>query len=139
MNVLFDLVRGYEAASLGPRDINGDVLGGNRRFIANLETLFPMPGIKDKSVRLSTFVDAGYVWGVEQKLSFSDLRASVGRQTRGGASAPVMIALSTHPPRTPARSPGAAPATPPTITAAKPTVSETREPQTSRDSTSRPR
>ncbi len=71
-------VRGYEAASLGPRDINGDVLGGNRRAIGNLEMLFPMPGIKDKSVRLSTFVDTGWVWGAGQKVSASDLRASVG-------------------------------------------------------------
>jgi outer membrane protein insertion porin family len=71
-------VRGYEAASLGPRDINGDVLGGNRRVIGNFEMLFPMPGIKDRSVRLSTYVDTGYVWGPEQKPSTSDLRASVG-------------------------------------------------------------
>ena len=71
-------VRGFEAASLGPRDLNGDVLGGNRRAIANLELLFPMPGIKDKSVRLSTFVDTGYVWGTDDKISASDLRASAG-------------------------------------------------------------
>lgn len=71
-------VRGFEAASLGPLDANGDVLGGNRRAVANLEVLFPMPGIKDRSVRLSTFVDAGYVWGRDDKLSASDLRASAG-------------------------------------------------------------
>ncbi len=71
-------VRGFEAASLGPRDLNGDVLGGNRRAVANLEFLFPMPGIKDKSVRLSAFVDAGNVWGSDQKVSFGDLRAATG-------------------------------------------------------------
>ena len=71
-------VRGFEAASLGPVDLNGDVLGGNRRVIGNLELLFPMPGIKDKSVRLSGFVDAGNVWGAEQEVSGSDLRASAG-------------------------------------------------------------
>jgi outer membrane protein insertion porin family len=71
-------VRGFQAASLGPKDLNGDVLGGNRRFIGNAEFLFPMPGIKDKSVRLSTFVDTGWVWGAEQKVSASDLRASTG-------------------------------------------------------------
>ena len=72
------MVRGFEAASLGPVDLNGDVLGGNRRVIGNLELLFPMPGIKDKSVRLSGFVDAGNVWGAEQEVSGSDLRASAG-------------------------------------------------------------
>jgi outer membrane protein insertion porin family len=71
-------VRGFETASLGPRDINGDALGGNRRVIGNLEVLFPMPGIKDKSVRLSTFIDTGYVWGALQNPSVSDLRASTG-------------------------------------------------------------
>jgi outer membrane protein insertion porin family len=71
-------VRGFQAASLGPRDLNGDTLGGNRRVIGNIELLFPMPGIKDKSVRLSTFVDAGNVWGPNQKLSLSDVRVSTG-------------------------------------------------------------
>ncbi len=71
-------VRGFETASLGPIDANGDLLGGNRRLVTNLEFLFPMPGIKDKSVRLSTFIDAGYVWGPGQKLSFSDMRAATG-------------------------------------------------------------
>jgi len=71
-------VRGFETASLGPRDINGDALGGNRRVVGNLEVLFPMPGIKDKSVRLSTFVDAGYVWGALQNPSVDDIRASTG-------------------------------------------------------------
>ncbi len=71
-------VRGFEAASLGPVDLNGDVLGGNRRVIGNLEVLFPMPGIKDKSVRLSTFVDAGNVWGAAQDVSGSDIRAAAG-------------------------------------------------------------
>lgn len=71
-------VRGYEAASLGPRDRNGDVLGGNRRVVGNLEFLFPMPGLKDKSVRLSTFVDAGYVWGKDDKIQAADIRAATG-------------------------------------------------------------
>jgi outer membrane protein insertion porin family len=71
-------VRGFQSASLGPRDINGDALGGNRRAVGNLELLFPMPGLKDKSVRLSGFVDTGWVWGPEQKVSGSDLRATAG-------------------------------------------------------------
>ncbi|HEX4943992.1 MAG TPA: outer membrane protein assembly factor BamA [Usitatibacteraceae bacterium] len=71
-------VRGFEAASLGPRDLNGDVLGGNRRLIGNLELLFPMPGIKDKSVRLSTFLDAGSVWGSDEKIVGADIRLSTG-------------------------------------------------------------
>jgi outer membrane protein insertion porin family len=71
-------VRGFEAASLGPRDLNGDALGGDRRFIANFEVLFPMPGNKEKNVRLSAFLDAGQVWGPLQKVDWADLRAAAG-------------------------------------------------------------
>jgi outer membrane protein insertion porin family len=71
-------VRTFETASLGPKDLNGDVLGGNRRFIANFEALFPMPGYKEKNVRLALFTDIGNVWGPEQKVTFSSMRASAG-------------------------------------------------------------
>jgi len=41
--------------------------------------LFPLPGAgKDRSVRLSTFIDAGQVYGADQKLSASELRYSAG-------------------------------------------------------------
>ncbi len=71
-------VRGFETASLGPRDLNGDILGGDRRFVGNIELLFPMPGYKDKNLRLGTFLDFGNVWGPGDKISASDVRASVG-------------------------------------------------------------
>jgi outer membrane protein insertion porin family len=71
-------VRAFETATLGPRDTNGDVLGGNRRFVATLEALFPMPGYKEKNLRLGTFVDVGNVWGPEERIRGVDLRASAG-------------------------------------------------------------
>jgi outer membrane protein insertion porin family len=71
-------VRGFETASLGPRDLNNDILGGDRRFIANIEALFPMPGYKEKNVRLGVFMDMGNVWGPGQKVQFGDLRAAAG-------------------------------------------------------------
>ncbi|APV52113.1 outer membrane protein assembly factor BamA [Betaproteobacteria bacterium GR16-43] len=71
-------VRGFETASLGPRDLNGDVLGGNRRLVGNMELLFPMPGNKEKNVRLGVFMDVGNVWGEFQKVTFDSLRASAG-------------------------------------------------------------
>ncbi|NJD25499.1 MAG: outer membrane protein assembly factor BamA [Betaproteobacteria bacterium] len=84
-------VRGYKAGSLGPRDpLNPDArLGGNRRFVANAELLWGVPGM-DKSLRLGWFVDAGWVWGNEvdpvtgqilntyQPVDFGDLRYSTG-------------------------------------------------------------
>ena len=71
-------MRGFETASLGPRDINDDILGGDRRFVLNFEALFPMPGNKEKNVRLATFMDVGNVWGPGEKIKIEDLRASVG-------------------------------------------------------------
>jgi len=74
-----DSVRGYETSSLGPKNSNGDALGGNKNLVFNAEALFPMPGVKqDKSIRLSTFVDGGQVFGKDEKISFSDLRYSAG-------------------------------------------------------------
>ncbi len=73
-------VRGYDSYSLGPRDANGYALGGDRRVIGNAELLFPMPGFeKEKSVRLSLFVDGGAVYGEEtQSLASMGLRYSTG-------------------------------------------------------------
>ncbi len=53
-------LRGYSAASIGPQDSAGNAIGGSRQLIAGTEVLFPFPGLeKDKSVRLSVFLDAG--------------------------------------------------------------------------------
>lgn len=55
-------VRGYEAGTIGPKDLNGDALGGNERYVANVELLFPVPGLKgDKSTRMGVFFDAGAI------------------------------------------------------------------------------
>lgn len=58
-------VRGYAWGSIGPKDpVDQVALGGTRLATANVEYLFPLPGMADnKSVRMSVFVDAGDVWG----------------------------------------------------------------------------
>lgn len=76
-------VRGYYTSSLGPKDIDSkygtQYLGGTRRIVGTAELLFPMPGSgTDKTVRLGTFIDAGQVWGADEKLKLSDLRYSAG-------------------------------------------------------------
>ena len=72
-------VRGYAPYSLGPQDLAGNALGGNRKLIASAEFLFPVPGAgQDKSLRLAAFVDAGQVWGEFQKAALGDLRYSAG-------------------------------------------------------------
>jgi len=74
-------VRGYDSYSLGPRDSLNAILGGNKRLVGNAEVLFPMPGTAtgtDKSMRLSVFLDAGQVYGADEKMRLSDLRYSTG-------------------------------------------------------------
>jgi len=71
-------VRGFETATLGPRDTNDDILGGDRRIVGNFEVLFPMPGYKEKNVRLALFADVGNVWGPGEKMAAGDLRVGAG-------------------------------------------------------------
>lgn len=78
-------VRGFKNGTLGPKDINGDALGGNERIVGNAELFFPLPGVKDdQSLRMSVFVDTGASFGPfdvnnqYQSFSFGDLRYSAG-------------------------------------------------------------
>lgn len=72
-------VRAYEANTLGPRDSKGSPIGGDRKLTGTIELILPLPFIKDsKAFRITTFVDAGNVFGPGQDFAFEDLRASVG-------------------------------------------------------------
>lgn len=72
-------VRGYKTSSLGLKDIDGNAYGGTKRVVGNVELLFPFPGMKnDRALRMSVFVDAGQVFGQDQKVSASELRYSSG-------------------------------------------------------------
>jgi outer membrane protein insertion porin family len=70
-------VRGFEAASLGPRDADGFPRGGQSKLVGSAEFLFPLPGAgNDQQVRLFTFFDFGNVWA--DTIDVSDLRYSAG-------------------------------------------------------------
>ena len=72
-------VRGFQQASLGPHDAQGNALGGAKLLVGDIEYQFPFPGSgADKSLRMSTFLDSGYVWGETQPVHLADLRAAVG-------------------------------------------------------------
>jgi len=71
-------VRGYQQNSLGPRDINDQVLGGRKRVVGNAELMMPVPGIKDKSARLGVFIDAGAIYDSGERLGSTGMRYSTG-------------------------------------------------------------
>jgi outer membrane protein insertion porin family len=72
-------VRGFRTASLGPRDIDGSFLGGNRKINVSTELLFPVPGSGlDRSMRFGAFVDGGQIYGSNDKFDLSQMRASAG-------------------------------------------------------------
>jgi len=72
-------VRGFEQSSLGPVDIEGAYIGGNKRLNLNAELYVPFPGAgNDRTLRLFGYMDAGNVWGEAENLRLSELRASVG-------------------------------------------------------------
>jgi outer membrane protein insertion porin family len=72
-------VRGYDSNSLGPRDSTDSVLGGPRRAIVGAEVFAPFPGMgKERSVRLSGFVDGGAIYGPGDLPGSAGMRYSVG-------------------------------------------------------------
>jgi outer membrane protein insertion porin family len=70
-------VRGYQTASLGPRDVYGNSLGGRLKLVFNGEVFYPL--LKgEKSVRASVFVDAGEIWANGSQPHFESFRYSTG-------------------------------------------------------------
>jgi outer membrane protein insertion porin family len=72
-------VRVFEQGSLGIVDVTNNYIGGNRRLNVNGELYVPVPGGgNDKTLRLFGFVDAGNVWGENEKITTDSIRASTG-------------------------------------------------------------
>ena len=72
-------VRGFDQGSLGPVDVIGAYIGGNRRLNAQTQLYLPIPGTgNDRTLRWFGFVDVGNVWGENEKLTAQSLRASSG-------------------------------------------------------------
>jgi outer membrane protein insertion porin family len=72
-------VRGFEPGSLGPRDIQGNAVGGPKKITLNAEVITPFPGAgNDRTLRMFGFVDAGNVFGETEKYDLGELRSSVG-------------------------------------------------------------
>lgn len=72
-------VRGYRSNSLGPRDEFDNPLGGNLRIVGGTALQFPVPFADLDSMRLSWFVDGGYVYRTKvQDVSLNAMRYSSG-------------------------------------------------------------
>ncbi len=76
-------VRGYENGTIGPRGIdpatgNDFSVGGTRSVVGNAEVFFPVPFLKSKQFRLSTFFDVGKAFGEDEAFETGELRYSTG-------------------------------------------------------------
>ena len=73
-------VRGFQQSTLGPTDSSNSLfLGGSKKIVMNAELLAPFPGAgNDRTLRLFVFTDAGRAFGENEKITLSELRASVG-------------------------------------------------------------
>ncbi|WP_341892892.1 outer membrane protein assembly factor BamA [Variovorax sp. YR752] len=72
-------VRAFDQGSLGPPDVTGAYIGGNRRLNLNSELYVPVPGAgNDRTLRLFGYVDVGNVWGESERITADSLRASAG-------------------------------------------------------------
>lgn len=73
-------VRGYRANTIGPKEADGDPLGGDSRLIANAELYLPTDWLYDpQRLRVAAFVDAGNVYE-KHRVSVSDIRVGYGLQ-----------------------------------------------------------
>lgn len=73
-------VRGFASRSIGPRDSEGDALGGNAMYAGSVEFLFPPPfEVASDTVRVAAFFDFGSVVDTSKDLFDSnELRYSTG-------------------------------------------------------------
>ncbi|PIE34224.1 outer membrane protein assembly factor BamA [candidate division KSB3 bacterium] len=73
-----DTIRGYEERSVGPKDENGEEIGGNTLALMSGEFIIPV----QKQLRLVAFFDMGDVYGADENIDISTFRKSVGLGVR---------------------------------------------------------
>lgn len=71
-------VRGVPYLSIGPRDSDGNAIGGDKSLLFNLEYYIQIAG----PLKAVLFADAGNVWRKGEPYSLFDMRTSVGLEGR---------------------------------------------------------
>jgi len=71
-------IRGLPLRSVGPRDENGNIIGGNKYFLINAEYNYRI----GRPMRLVWFFDAGNAYSEGDSLDLRDLRKSTGMEFR---------------------------------------------------------
>ena len=63
--------RGFRFGEIGPRDISGDALGGQKYFVGRLETNFPLGLPEDLGIYGGFFSEIGSLWDVDEPSNLS--------------------------------------------------------------------
>ncbi len=79
-------LRGFQFGEVGPRDLSGDSLGGDKYFITRLETNFPLGLPEELGLYGGVFSEFGSLWSLQTEESVADsvqnsefyLRSSLG-------------------------------------------------------------
>lgn len=71
-------IRGFEMYKVGPRNENGDFVGGNKALFLNLEYIVSL----NQQLSLSLFYDAGNAYDFGQPISLKNLYTSTGLEAR---------------------------------------------------------
>ena len=71
-------IRGYEIYTIGPRNEDNRIMGGDKSLVFNVEYIIPVGG----PLYAIFFYDAGNAYGPEQKLSLGNLFTSAGLEMR---------------------------------------------------------
>jgi outer membrane protein insertion porin family len=73
-------VRGFGFRGVGPKDENGDPIGGTKELLLNAEVIFPLN--REQRVSLVLFFDAGNAFLDGENVSLDSLRTSAGAGLR---------------------------------------------------------
>jgi outer membrane protein insertion porin family len=74
-------IRGYEIYTIGPRDVNGTVVGGLREFVMNVEAILHVGG-QSSPLYLIAFHDRGNSYDISRGVKWADMYSSTGIEAR---------------------------------------------------------